>query len=551
MVQLGWRTHRRLDFRLDGEHPLGASHHQKIVVVDDAVAFVGGLDLTVNRWDTSDHSPVDPRRVDPGGRSYPPFHDVQVAVSGPAAAALGTLARERWWRATGERLAAPRAAGDPWPPRLAPDLENVTVALARTEPAFAGRAQVREVERLHLDAIAAARRCIYIENQYFTSARIAEALAARLEEPDGPEVVLVLPRACSGWLEEGTMGVLRGRVLCRLREADRHGRLGVYYPRITTDGICLNVHAKLVIVDDQLVRIASSNLSSRSMGLDTECDLAIEAADEPHVTWFAASLRSRLVAEHLGVPLPRVTGLFRRTGSLLQTIEALRGAPRTLEPLVEMADGWLARTLPAETVLDLERPVEHAPLLGTVLPRDLREPAMHATLRLVRVLAAVAVLAALWEWWRLDAALDAPMVHEPSVPLLVVLGFLCAGAFMVPLTIPTLATLLALGAWPGLGWALVGALASALAGWLAGRVLWRRWLRRFAGRHVERLARRVGRRTVGSLAKVRLLPVAPFTMASIVCGALGARLDRYLLGTLLGIAPGVLVLTGLVWLVRG
>ena len=101
IYQLGWRTHRRLHFHLDERHPLGASHHQKIVVIDDALAFVGGLDLTGRRWDTPAHHSDEPRRVDARGRNYPPFHDIELAVDGAAAAALGELARERWRRATG------------------------------------------------------------------------------------------------------------------------------------------------------------------------------------------------------------------------------------------------------------------------------------------------------------------------------------------------------------------------------------------------------------------------------------------------------------------
>lgn len=100
-TKFGWRGHRRLHFALDAVHPQWASHHQKIVVVDDRVAFTGGLDLTIRRWDTSEHLPGDPRRVDPGGEIYDPVHDLQIAVEGEAAAALGELARERWRRATG------------------------------------------------------------------------------------------------------------------------------------------------------------------------------------------------------------------------------------------------------------------------------------------------------------------------------------------------------------------------------------------------------------------------------------------------------------------
>ena len=88
-----WRKSSRIHFQLDGNHPIGASHHAKIVVIDDAVAFVGGLDLAKGRWDTPEHRPEDPRRVDFNKAYMPPHHDVQVAVDGETAAALGELVR--------------------------------------------------------------------------------------------------------------------------------------------------------------------------------------------------------------------------------------------------------------------------------------------------------------------------------------------------------------------------------------------------------------------------------------------------------------------------
>jgi len=175
--------------------------------------------------DTPEHRADDPRRVDPGVGQYPPFHDVQVALDGAAAAALGDLARERWRRATGRRLPRPVVRGDRWPSELVPDVRDVAVAIARTEPAWRDRPEIREAEALWLDAIAAARRWLYVETQYLTADRIGAALAARLGEADGPEVVIVTPRECSGWLEESTMGVLRARLVERLRAADRFGRL--------------------------------------------------------------------------------------------------------------------------------------------------------------------------------------------------------------------------------------------------------------------------------------------------------------------------------------
>ena len=111
LYKLGWSSHRHLYFHLDDAHPFGTSQHQKIIVVDDAVAFVGGFDLTKGRWDTNEHRPDEYRRRDSNGESYPPFHDVQMIVDGDAAATIGELARERWRRATGKQIDATKNTG--------------------------------------------------------------------------------------------------------------------------------------------------------------------------------------------------------------------------------------------------------------------------------------------------------------------------------------------------------------------------------------------------------------------------------------------------------
>jgi phospholipase D1/2 len=183
--KLAWRMPRGIGFRFDDRIPLGGSHHQKVVVVDDQLAFSGGIDLTGHRWDTSAHRVEEPARVS-GGFPYEPYHEVQAMVSGPIAATLGVLARDRW-RALGDKR-MPRVsttAEDHWPSDVTPDLTDVDVAIARTVPEFETHEAIRECEALFCDSIAAATRSIYIESQYFTSDMLGEALAARLTEPDG------------------------------------------------------------------------------------------------------------------------------------------------------------------------------------------------------------------------------------------------------------------------------------------------------------------------------------------------------------------------------
>src|SRR5262245_41914907 len=124
-VALGWSTPSRVRFALDDAVPFGSSQHQKLVVVDDAVAFSGGLDVTIRRWDSPDHAVDHPHRIDLAGKPYRPFHDVQAVVDGAAARSLGGIARARWMCATGERVQAAQTASVPWPDSVTPDFTEI------------------------------------------------------------------------------------------------------------------------------------------------------------------------------------------------------------------------------------------------------------------------------------------------------------------------------------------------------------------------------------------------------------------------------------------
>jgi len=549
VYKLDWRTHRRLHFRLDDAHPVGASHHQKIVVIDDAVAFVGGLDLTQCRWDTPEHRPDDPRRRRPDGDTCPPFHDMQMAVDGAAAAALGELARERWRRATGHAVRAGTVTGgDPWPADLAADVTDVDVAIARTEPAYEDYPEVREIRQLYLDAVAAVRHNLYLENQYFSAGAVAAALVRRLEQADGPEIALVSRRQDSGWLEQSTMGVLRARLHRRLRDADRHGRYACFYPRIPGLGEdCLNVHAKLMIADDELVTIGSANLSNRSMGFDTECNLAIEARGDERIRRSIRALRQRLLAEHLGTDRETVAEKERETGRLLATIGALHGAGRTLEPLEPEVPGDAGEWVPDDEIVDPERPVEPERLAARLVPK---EETASVTGRLIAagvLLALFLGLAAAWRWTALGEWLDfdtlaraAEAVKQaPATPLAVLGIYVLAGLLVVPVTLLVAVTVLVFGPWLGLVYALGGSLLSAASTYGLGRLFGREAVRRFAGSGLNRLSERLGQRGLLAVVTLRFVPVAPFTVVNLVAGATHIGTRDFLLGTLLGMAPGI------------
>ncbi|WP_129977272.1 phospholipase D-like domain-containing protein [Rhodococcus sp. Q1] len=329
---LDWLTDPRLHFEIDGAHPVGAAHHQKILVVDDSIAFCGGIDMTVDRWDTPDHPDRSKYRREPSGKRYGPWHDVTTAVDGGAARALGDQARARWKAATGEELDPVPDPEPIWPDDLEPTLRGVDVGIARTLPTYGGKEGVHEIESLYLSVIEKTRHTLYLESQYLASRRIADALAERLQEPDGPEIVAVIPRNAEGWLERKAMDGARRALLHMLWEADVHGRFAAYYP-VTAGGEPIYVHAKVVVMDERLLRIGSSNLNNRSMGFDTECDLAIESAEPGDAVGRAAvELRNILVAEHLNVDPKVIAEATEEGGSFISTIERLRGPGRSLRP---------------------------------------------------------------------------------------------------------------------------------------------------------------------------------------------------------------------------
>lgn len=553
IYRLGGRSHRRIHVCLDSSHPVGASHHEKVVVVDDAVAFVGGIDLSRNRWDTSEHRADDPRRINIAGDRYVPFHDVQVLMDGEAAAAMGEMARQRWSRATRtpEPVAMRRSDGDPWPPGVKADSENVDVGIARTMPSYDEQQEVREIERLYLDAVKAARHVIYIENQYFTCHSIGEAIAGRLQEPDGPEIVIICPLRTDGWLSQYTMDVLRGRLLKRLRAADRHKRLRVYHPVMPGlgDG-CIKLHSKLMVVDDRLVRVGSANLSNRSMGLDTECEVAIESGGNVRMSRTIERFRNRLIAEHLGVDAAAVTAAIRQEGSLGGAVESLRGSPRTLEVLEGKVDPDVDALVPDAAVADPEKPIDPEALAEYFVPDEPAEGAGRPALLGASILILLLAVAGAWRFTPLGELLDiqslldgmAAFRHESFAPLAVILGYIVAGFVLLPVTVLIVVTVLVFGPLAGFALSITGAFMSALSTYGLGRALGRNLVRRFAGTRLNQLSRWLGRRGFLAIIAVRVLPLAPFTVVNMVAGASHIRLRDFSLGTLLGMAPGMLAI---------
>jgi phospholipase D1/2 len=569
VYKLGWRKQPRLSYRMDARHPVGASHHQKVVIIDDRLAFVGGLDLTRCRWDTPEHAGEHPLRHDPLGTPYPPFHDVQAMLDGDAAAALGELARTRWERAGGKPLKPPKLQefalkkanvnNDEhviWPAACEPDLTDFNIAIARTEPAHLGHSGVYEIRQLYLDAIAHARRFLFFENQYFTANVLGDVLSARLNDEDAPEVMVISPQLQSGWLEHATMGALRARIHQRLKAADHHGRYRMYCPHLPDlNEACLNVHSKVFAADDDVFCVGSANMSNRSMSFDTECNLIIETqggeTQQTRMRKAIAAMRNRLLAEHLNVAAETVANAIKQHDGLHAAVAALQSEGRTMLPLDPAPAPEFDALAPELAVFDPERPIDADELVAQFVPDEVRKPAPRRLIGLGALAVLLAIVALVWrftplhDWINLASLIEvARSLNQqalPFAPLIAILAFVVAGTFMVPVTLLIAVSGVVFGPFYGALYAMTGTMLTAAAGFALGVWLGRDTLRQMLGHRVNRFNERFAERGIMAMTVLRLLPVAPFAVINVVAGASQLRLRDYLIGTMLGMFPGIVL----------
>jgi uncharacterized membrane protein YdjX (TVP38/TMEM64 family) len=362
----------------------------------------------------------------------------------------------------------------------------------------------------------------------------------------------VLRLLSHGWLEEHTMHVLRTRLIERLRKADRHGRFRVYYPHVPNlgEGCCLDVHSKLMIVDERVLRIGSSNLCNRSFGLDTEADVAIEARGRPQVANVIRRFRDRLLAEHLGVPIEKVRVEIERTGSLHGAIKTLMHEGRSMRELDSLPE-WSDAVINVAAVADPDEPIALDALL---LDRHQEEPPPPEKMRWAQlglIAGLIVAMTVLWRW--------TPLAHSVSpeavigwakdfgehwwAPVVVMALYTPACLLMFPRPLITLAAVIAFGPWLGFLYALVGICASAVVTYYIGRRMKRDTVRRLAGPKLDRMIDVLKKYGLLAMTLLRLVPIAPFAVESIVAGAIHMRLWHVVAGTAIGLLPGTLATT--------
>lgn len=533
-----WKRHRRIHFCLDGTQAVGAARHEKIVVVDDAVAFAGGIELGR-----------------PSSPEAPAAAAVQMLLDGPAAAALSQHLRSRWRRVVGRDPRLPQAsarAAPPWPSGVQVDFEAVDVAIARTAAADGHRPAVTEVAQLLRDAIDAAQQRLYLEVPSLSAAAVADALVASLQRAQGPEIVVVAAHDVDAWLDPTAQRARRAAAVRRLRAADAHGRLRLLHPVCAgasgKEDTLLPVAGLTLVADERLLVVGSADGTQRSLVLDTECCLAIEARGQQaeRVSAQIGRCRDGLLEAHLGVAHGVVSQALSCGGTLFSIIDRDSGAARRLRPLPDPAPdvcGGGSATVEQPVSIDA---------LSTLFKTGGGAAGSHRGVITVGVVVLLVLAAtAAWRWTPLSAMVDvnrlAAMARKvadtPLAPLWVLISFMGGSLIAMPITLLIVATSLVFTTAWALVYALGGSLAAAALNFGVGRLLGDGFVGRIGGERWNRLNQRLSQSGVLAVFTLRILPVAPFLVVNLAAGASKLRFRDFMLGSLLGMAPGVLTIT--------
>lgn len=537
------QTPENVNYCSDFKIPFSACHHQKIIVVDDKVAFCGGMDIALERWDNRRHNIHQPRRHDPdllsqiSDKEYQPYHDIQIIVEGEIVKHLALLVRERWEKGAG--YAAIPFQGNhhtpsPWPQYLDIHWRDIDTALARTIPQSRKRKSIQEIRRIYCGEIARAEKFIYIENQYLTSPDIAIALNKRLHENKDLRVLVISADYPRGFMERKAMWA--GRVkFCDLVTQDlADGRLIVAYP-VTSDGITrktIHIHSKIFIVDDKFLHIGSSNLNNRSMGLDTECDLILKASNKDHAEQIIRT-RNDLIREHTGLLLPYIKHAIQ-SGDIYKLIEYQKDSRQHLREIdnapyrneflhkwaIKVGDpdkAFLLYNWPVRQILFFALVIGLFLYLGNVIfYPDIQQIASPENIKAY-----------------IEQARSSPLGL-----IYIALIYILAGLIFFPVTVLNLTTAVVFGPIYGLIYAVIGSLASASVAYGIGIVAGDH-LKKFFRPVIEKIRQYTLKGGIAGMTIIRLIPIAPFTAVNITFGIARVSYISYIIATLFGLIPGI------------
>ncbi len=294
-----------------------ASWHQKSVIIDSEVAFIGGMNTKNVDWDTKDHllfdwrrmafdASLDERAAVVERTQQPdniPRRDYGIRIEGPAAWDADAVFQSRWRQG--------RAQGDAYaeytddlslPSRPEPIESGVPAQVVTTMPEPWNEQSIVES---HNKAFSNATEYIFIEDQYFRAPMVEESIIQRMnEEPDLVLIVVSMPvywwdgGAKWSYFADSTFKALfpDRYALFQMRTVDLVTEEGLVWDDVLFYSMDIMVHSKLRIIDDRFLSVGSCNMNNRGYKYDGE--LNVNVLDEDFATLTRMQVLDNLVGDY-------------------------------------------------------------------------------------------------------------------------------------------------------------------------------------------------------------------------------------------------------------
>lgn len=533
-LNIAFKNKKNIQFGRFDFHPMLSSMHIKMVVVDSEVSFVGGIDLDLERRDGKFNFSEDSMRREKDGHMYGPFRDYALRFEGKQIAKDLRTFFEQMWNSQKEQVSRVHQVAD----KLTP---GANLFFARTLPKFKGNPKDNSSFQLQRWLFENAKRYIFIENQYLTSGRIVDALIQRLAQPLGPEVVIVVSYGHMPILERISMGALLTDCVKKLLHNDPYQRLKIYTllaPRkrqasLRSEGReFVKIHSKCVLVDDTYLKIGSSNMNERSLQFDYELDALVSGE-------VVKKYREEIFSSLLGNG-----GEVEFGESIIWTFEKAR---LKYDKIIEVKDILQKKSALTDykDYLPLDkREMTFFEKMGQMFIHRREMLRINAKVVGGIVLLLFIIAGAIFVGpGEAKGLLDQAVFNLRIDSSLLLMGlfffsYLILGAFFFPLN----AYIFLCGAYFSMGeafaLAMTGAMSSAMLTYAMGTLFQKDLDVEAKLEQANRLGKLLRRNSLKTLVFLRIIPLAPFPFVNLVCGKLRMHFGKYVLGTLLGVAPG-------------
>lgn len=545
-IKFSWGDIENIHFEENTSDSIGSSHHQKIVMVDETLVYCGGIDLTVKRWDDEYHTANNPFRAYAKLFSYAPYHDYQIRCSGPIVVEFKEILKNSWQKNTGELPDFQGKINNNFLGRTNGIPLNFTdVELIQTQPMVSGGKEKREIETAYYKLIQSSKKSIYIENQYFTSNKVTEAIIEILKKDNPPEIVIILPKKAGGWLELETMGRLQYQQLNRLVGIDSQKKLKILYPfhRELPENEYMTVHSKIMIVDNEKLIIGSANLNNRSMGLDTESCLLIAGEFK--------ELRDYLISIISGTELNKIkanSSLF----SCIKSIQEEQNNRSLLDFDLQIKPFTIPNELmPDQDLIDQEKPSALAQKIQVI--QNENKPLWEKfnrgdkNLSLIVTIIFAVLLAILWNYfpetnyYKNNIESFVVLFKSSEYAWGITLGlFALSGLLFIPINIVIIFIATSFEPLDALLYILTGSVFCVFVTYIMGYVLARLNLTREKYKTEKKVIKLLKNSSLPFLIILRIIPTMPNSILGIAAGNIGISLWKFLLSSFIGFIPGTL-----------